>query len=88
MAPDPDTRPTIHVRLFARYAELLGSDQLELSASGIRTAGEVLARVRSLPGGEGIGERTLIAINLRQAGPEAEVAPGDEVAVLPPLAGG
>lgn len=76
------------MRLFARYAELLGHDQLELPAEGLNTAGDVLARIRSLPGGRGIGERTLMAINLRQAAPDGQVAPGDEVAILPPLAGG
>lgn len=80
--------PTIRVLLFARYAELLGADRLELPAGGLVTAGDVLARIRSLPGGAGIGESTLMAVNLRQAAPGTRIAPGDEVAVLPPLAGG
>jgi len=79
---------TIRVRLFARYAELLGRDDLTLPAEGLNTAGDVLARIRSLPGGWEIGEYTLMAINLRQASLDASVAPGDEVALLPPLAGG
>ena len=79
---------TIRVRLFARYAELLGRDDLTLPAEGLNTAGDVLARIRSLPGGWEIGEYTLMAINLRQASLDAPVAPGDEVALLPPLAGG
>ena len=79
---------TIRVRLFARYAELLGRDDLTFPAEGLNTAGDVLARIRSLPGGREIGEHTLMAINLRQAALDAAVAPGDEVALLPPLAGG
>lgn len=88
MAPHTLAPSTIRVRLFARYAELLGQDYLELPAGGLNTAGDVLARIRSLPGGDAITEHTLMAINLRQAAPDAPVAPGDEVAVLPPLAGG
>lgn len=80
--------PTIRVRLFARYAELLGADQLELPAAGLDTAGDVVARVRGLPGGSWISASTLVAVNLKQAGAAARVAPGDEVALLPPLAGG
>ena len=88
MAPHTVAPMTIRVRLFARYAELLGQDDLTLPAEGLNTAGDVLARIRSLPGGREIGERTLMAINLRQAALDAPVAPGDEVAFLPPLAGG
>lgn len=88
MPPHTSAPPTIRVRLFARYAELLGLHQLELPAEGLNTAGEVLARIRSLPGGLAIGERTLIAINLKQTTLDGQVVPGDEVAILPPLAGG
>jgi molybdopterin synthase sulfur carrier subunit len=88
MAPHTVAPSTIRVRLFARYAELLGQDDLTVPAEGLSTAGDVLARIRSLPGGHEIAESTLMAINLRQAGLDAPVAPGDEVAFLPPLAGG
>jgi molybdopterin converting factor small subunit len=80
--------PTIRVRLFARYAELLGAESLDLPAAGLATAGDVLARVRALPGGAAVGGSTLMAVNLRQATLDTRVGPGDEVAVLPPLAGG
>jgi len=88
MALSGTSPPTIRVRLFARYAELLGTEALELPAAGLATAGDVLARVRALPGGGGVGASTLLAVNLKQAGPDSRVSPGDEVAVLPPLAGG
>ena len=88
MAPSGTTPPTIRVRLFARYAELLGAEYLDLPSAGLTTAGEVLAQIRALPGGAGIGASTLVAVNLKQVGPDSRVVPGDEVAVLPPLAGG
>ena len=66
----------------------MGAEYVEVSAVGVTTAGEVLARVRRLPGGAAIGESTLVAVNLKQASPDSRVVPGDEIAVLPPLAGG
>lgn len=80
--------PPIRVLLFARYAELLGTERLELAPDAVRTAGDVLDQVRALPGGARIGEGALVAINLKQASAASPVTPGDEVAVLPPLAGG
>ena len=78
----------IRVQLFARYAELLGSDSIELPAQGITTVADVLDRLRALPGGGGIGAATLVAVNLRQAKPGVRVTAQDEIAILPPLAGG
>jgi molybdopterin converting factor small subunit len=78
------------VLLFARYAELLGRDRVELPADGsgpwpLRT---IVARVRALPGGDAIPAEPLVALNLRQAALDDPAAPGDEVALLPPLSGG
>ena len=85
---DPVTQPVIRVQLFASYAERLGGEVLELPASEVRTAGDVLDRLRALPRGEVIGPATLIAVNLRHAPLATAVHPGDDVAVMPPLAGG
>jgi molybdopterin converting factor small subunit len=80
--------PVIRVQLFARYAELLGGEFVDVPADGVRTVADVLARLRELPGGAGIGASTLVAVNLRQARLDVPVSSADEVAVLPPLAGG
>lgn len=79
---------TIRVRLFASYAERLGGELIEVSAEGIRTVGELLERLRALPNGSVIGPATLVAVNLRHSSPGTAVRAGDEVAVMPPLAGG
>lgn len=84
----PAAPPVIRIQLFARYAELFGAQRLELPAEGITCVRDVLERLRALPGGAAIGTATLVAVNLRQAKPDAPVSPLDEVAVLPPLAGG
>ena len=79
---------TIRIQLLASYAERFGREYVELPVAEVRTAGEVMAALRKLPGGQALGAHTLIAVNLAQASPETAVAPGDEIAVLPPLAGG
>jgi molybdopterin converting factor small subunit len=88
MSADQSRSSVIRVRLFASYAERLGSEELELPSAGLETAGQVLDRLRSMPRGGALGGATLLAVNLRQADPETPVHPGDEVAVMPPLAGG
>ena len=88
MNPDPSVRPVIRVQLFASYAERLGGEVLEIPASEVQTVGDVLARLRALPRGDVIGPATLIAVNLRHAPLTTAVSPGDDVAVMPPLAGG
>ncbi|HSE53135.1 MAG TPA: MoaD/ThiS family protein [Gemmatimonadales bacterium] len=79
---------TIRIRLFASYAERLGSELIEVPAEGIRTVGDVLERLRALPNGTVVGPATLVAVNLRHSPAGTAVRAGDEVAVMPPLAGG
>lgn len=79
---------TVGVLLFARYAELLGAGRVELmlpAGATVRTAMEALRR---RPGGASLPPRLLVARNLEQAGEDVVIRPGDELAVLPPLAGG
>jgi molybdopterin converting factor small subunit len=78
----------IRVLLFARYAELIGAESVELRAPDTLSVADVLDRVRALPGGSALPAVMLCAVNLRQATLSDRVAPGDEVALLPPLAGG
>ncbi len=79
---------TVRVLLFASYAEGLGADSLELTLSSPATVGDVLERLRTLPGGGLLPPKPLCARNLAHADATEPVAHGDEIAVLPPLAGG
>jgi molybdopterin converting factor small subunit len=79
---------TVRVLLFASYAEALGLDLLEVSLDGGATVGDAVERVRSLPGGKSVPAKPLCAVNLSQAGLDTQLATGDELALLPPLAGG
>jgi molybdopterin converting factor small subunit len=84
------TAPTLSVRilLFASYAEILGFDAIELALHSPATVSDVLERLRALPGGERLPSRPLCALNLSQTKLDAALEPGDELAILPPLAGG
>ena len=79
---------SVRVLLFASYAESLGTDSLDLTLSSPATVGDVLARVRSVSGGGVLPPKPLCARNLAHAAPADLVSDGDEIAILPPLAGG
>jgi molybdopterin synthase sulfur carrier subunit len=79
---------TVRVLLFASYAETLGFDAVELSLDAPATVGDVLEKLRSAPGGEHLPPKPLCALNLTQVRFDAALSQGDEVAILPPLAGG
>jgi molybdopterin converting factor small subunit len=82
---------TVRVLLFARYAELLGAERVDVrlpASDGPVTVARVVDALRARAGGELLPARPLVAVELRQVGPEAPLADGDEIALLPPLAGG
>lgn len=78
---------TVRVLLFASWAEAFGSPSVDLDLADGATAADVVAALRtrvpdaSLP-------RPSIAINRSIAPRSALVRAGDEVAVIPPVAGG
>jgi sulfur-carrier protein len=79
---------TVKVLLFASYAETLGFDSVELHLEHPATVGDALERLRALPGGDRLPRKPLCALNLTHVRPDAPLSRGDELAVLPPLAGG
>lgn len=79
---------TVRVLLFASYADVLGLDELELTMENPATVDDALSRVRSLPGGKRLPSQPLCAVNLRHVPSTTTLSSGDELALLPPLAGG
>lgn len=79
---------TVRVLLFASYAESIGGEVLELTVAGPATVADVVGQVRRLPGGGALPPKPLCARNLAHAGQDDPVAAGDEIAILPPMAGG
>jgi molybdopterin converting factor small subunit len=87
--PSPTTRiVNVRVLLFASFAERLGLETVRLSLPALATVADALDHVRSLPGGERIPPRPLCAVNLTHAALDTPLSEGDELALLPPLAGG
>jgi molybdopterin converting factor small subunit len=79
---------TIQTLLFARYAELAGTDRVTLELPCGARAGDVVRRLREAEFGASLPESVLLAVNGRQATSERPLHDGDELAILPPLAGG
>ena len=87
--PAPTTQiVNVRVLLFAGYAERLGLETVRVALPALATVADALAHVRSLPGGDRIPPRPLCAVNLSHAALDTRLSEGDEVALLPPLAGG
>jgi molybdopterin converting factor subunit 1 len=79
---------SITVLLFASYADALGGPSVVVDVPAEATAGDVVARVLSLPGAAQLPQRPLVAVNQRYAKASTPVRSGDEVALIPPVAGG
>jgi molybdopterin converting factor small subunit len=76
------------VLLFARFAEELGASSMVLELEEPATIASVLRALRDRPNGASLPPRPLVARNREHASVDTPLAEGDEVAVLPALAGG
>ncbi|MEP6508678.1 MAG: molybdopterin converting factor subunit 1 [Gemmatimonadales bacterium] len=79
---------TVTVRFFASYAEVLGQPSLVLDLTNGATVYDVVSHVAGMPGAAGLPPAPLIAVNHSYAKHSAILADGDEVAFIPPVAGG
>jgi MoaE-MoaD fusion protein len=72
----------VSVRLFAGLRERAGSDRIEVELPEPATVGDLLAAL-------GLAPRSCVAaINREYADSGSAIAPGDEVALVPPVSGG
>lgn len=78
----------ITVQLFASYAEAFGTKSLQLSIPEESTVEALVRLVRELPGSAHLPPHPLVAVNLAYASSSTRLAAGDEVAIIPPVAGG
>ena len=79
---------TVTVLLFASYADALGQSSVALALPAGATVRDAVARLAGLPGSDRLPPRPLVAVNQRYAPPDQVLSPGDEIAVIPPVAGG
>ena len=81
----------VNIRFFAVMKKLCGREQMEIKIDGPTTLRDILNKVeKEVPKiREIIKEgRSLISINQELANEETIVRSGDEIALLPPFAGG
>jgi MoaE-MoaD fusion protein len=74
----------VHVRLFAALRERAGSDRLELDLPDGALVSDALAAVDHLASDLPL----VLAVNREYAAREQRLAPGDELALIPPVSGG
>jgi sulfur-carrier protein len=78
----------ITVRFFASYADNLGLRDTELTLGDGASVSDLLSSVARLPGASALPANPLVAVNQVYAVPGTRLNPGDEVALIPPVAGG
>lgn len=74
--------------LFASYADALGTRALDVTLPDGAVVRDALNYVRALPGAERLPPAPLVAVNAEYAPLDRALAQGDEVALIPPVAGG
>jgi molybdopterin converting factor small subunit len=79
---------TVTVQLFASYTESFGGSTLEIPLGPHSTVGDVVESIRSLPGAFFLPKSLRVAVNRKLASADQLVDPTDEVALIPPVAGG
>jgi sulfur-carrier protein len=79
---------TVRVLLFASYADALGASEVRLDLPNGARVRDVLDRVLQMAAGKRVPRQPMIAINQRYATGDQPVAASDEVAIIPPVAGG
>ena len=79
---------TLRVLLFAAYADALGGPAVDVALPEGATVGELVSRLCTLPGGDRLPPRPVVAVNHRYARYEQVLSGAEEVAVIPPVAGG
>jgi MoaE-MoaD fusion protein len=79
---------TVAVLLFASYADALGNDRITVELPAGALVRDLVDHVRALPGAERLPPSPVVAVNHEYASPQHQLTGGDEVALIPPVAGG
>ncbi|HEY2849810.1 MAG TPA: MoaD/ThiS family protein [Gemmatimonadaceae bacterium] len=78
----------VRVLLFASYADAFGAPDVSVTIPDGATVRDLLARVKEMAAGHSLPPAPLIALNQEYATPGDRIRAGDEVALIPPVAGG
>jgi molybdopterin synthase catalytic subunit/molybdopterin synthase sulfur carrier subunit len=86
---DPAAAGGIRVQLFAAARELAGAAEVTVPVDGPITAAELRTRLGAhAPALAALLRYSRLAINAAYANDEDRAAPGDDVALIPPVSGG
>jgi molybdopterin synthase catalytic subunit len=78
----------IRLLLFAQFRDLAGSDELELNVGAGATVGDLVRQLRGEARWFSLPSAPAVAVNRSYAPLDVRLAEGDEVALIPPVAGG
>jgi molybdopterin converting factor small subunit len=78
----------IRTLLFAVYRDMAGTGEILLELGPGATAGDLVRLLRAEPGMDRLPEEPALAVNHEYAPLSTVLTEGDEVALLPPVAGG
>ncbi len=78
----------VHALFFASYAEAFGRSEQAIELPAGATVDDFVAAIRNDPAAARVPPHPLVAVNQRYARPDTKLADGDEVALIPPVAGG
>lgn len=81
--------PTIRALFFAAYRDLAGADELTVSLPEPARVADLVDALRARGGAWAkIPASPAVAVNMEYASPGQPLHEGDEVALIPPVAGG
>jgi sulfur-carrier protein len=78
----------LQVLLFASYADAFGANTVTVSVAEPATVADVVGALRSLPGGSALPAAPLVAVDHHYTRGDVPVRQGQEIALIPPVAGG
>jgi sulfur-carrier protein len=79
----------VHALFFASYRDIAGSDQVRVELPGGARVSDLVQRLRSTgEGWQALPATPAVAVNLDYAPLSTILSDGDEVAFIPPVAGG
>lgn len=77
----------VDVRLFGRYRELASASAMTIELSSGATVADLVSELhRRVPGK--LPERPVVAVDRQPAADDVTLRAGDEIALIPPVAGG
>jgi molybdopterin converting factor subunit 1 len=77
----------VTVLLFASYADAFGGPRVEIPLAPRSTVGDVVAQLRNARAVQ-LPPHPLVAVNQEYASYDRVIDAGDEIALIPPVAGG